>query len=148
MIIIRHRNLELHITFHSMSIPNKRIVMCYLIHYNYKWICWNHAFVSLDVQTMLTRCLYGSKPEIIDLHISLISLLSVKLEEETRELTKEQKKQQPKVKLLQYIKYNFIQELNSTFAVIWTHSKVNTDLTMIRSPPLEFLNFIEFILQQ
>ena len=75
---------------------------------------------------MPTRCLYGSKTEIIDLHILVISWMSVKLEEETREPTK---KQLPQVKLLKYIKYTFIQELNSTFAVMWTHNKVNTDLS-------------------
>jgi hypothetical protein len=37
---------------------------------------------------MPTRCLYGSKTEIIDLHILVISWMSVKLEEETREPTK------------------------------------------------------------
>jgi hypothetical protein len=62
--------------------------------------------------------------------------MSVKLEEETREPTK---KQLPQVKLL---KYTFIQELNSTFAVMWTHNKVNTDLsdddTIIAIRALEF----------
>ena len=85
---------------------------------------------------MPTRCLYGSKTEIIDLHILAISWMSVKLEEETREPTK---KQLPQVKLL---KYTFIQELNSTFAVMWTHNKVNTDLsdddTIIAIRALEF----------